>query len=55
MNIIEIPPDARCRNCGAEYRWLVPARCHLCGTPMLVLVPEPEPTKPARPVKGGAA
>lgn len=51
-------PLARCRNCGAEYRWLVPARCHLCGAPMLIVVPEPAPPKPARrlhPIKGGAA
>jgi hypothetical protein len=39
-------PLARCRNCGAEYRFSVPTRCHLCGTPMLrLIVPEPKPTR----------
>jgi hypothetical protein len=38
-------PLARCRSCGAEYLFLVPTRCHLCGVPMLVLIkPEPKPT-----------
>jgi predicted Zn-ribbon and HTH transcriptional regulator len=46
VNIIEIPPDDRCRNCGAEFRWTVPARCPLCGAPMLRIVPEP--TEPVR-------
>jgi len=55
MNIIEIPPDARCRNCGAEYRWTVPARCHLCGTPMLrLIVPEPKPIRHLTEVKKGS-
>jgi hypothetical protein len=46
----------RCRNCGAEYRFIVPARCHLCGVPMLVLVKsEPKPVRHLTEVKKGDA
>jgi hypothetical protein len=39
-------PLASCRNCGADYHYVVPGRCLLCGIPMLRIVPEP--TEPVR-------
>lgn len=51
-----IPPLASCRNCGAEFRWFVPVRCPLCGTPMLRLVgPEDKPIRHLTAVKKGEA
>jgi rRNA maturation endonuclease Nob1 len=49
-------PQARCRNCGAEYHFGAPGRCLLCGTPMLrLIVAEPKPIRHLTEVKKGDA